>query len=139
MKIQKNKNLDQFPKLTISQYRADNRHDLPTTKTPCHYGGHRYWFVCECGKRVGVLYFSQDWHCRHCMGYLYRTQLVSTLDRLNKRINRIRGRLGWVHGIAHGKGNKPKGMHHATFRRLCAEHDRLANDIIVLINKRLKA
>src|SRR5689334_7961702 len=38
----------------------DYKHRLVTT--PCHFGGHRYWFICGlsrngvyCGRRVGVL------------------------------------------------------------------------------------
>ena len=52
--------------------------------TPCHFGGHRYWFICGlsvagryCGRRVGVLYKSPGswyWGCRHCHNLCYDSQ-----------------------------------------------------------------
>lgn len=44
------------------------------TSTRPHFGGTRYWFVCECGRRVGRLYLppgKQNFACRHCH-YLIR-------------------------------------------------------------------
>ncbi|MDP3800070.1 MAG: hypothetical protein Q8Q90_01470, partial [bacterium] len=43
--------------------KTDMRYKVPLVTTPCHYGGKRYWFICElskngryCGRRVGVIY-----------------------------------------------------------------------------------
>jgi len=48
-------------------------------RTPCSYGGYRYWFLCPlsrsgmmCGKRSGVLYKAGDYFgCRHCYNLTY--------------------------------------------------------------------
>jgi len=48
-------------------------------KTPCYFGGYRYWFECGlykqnvyCGRRVGVLYLVGDYFgCRHCANLSY--------------------------------------------------------------------
>ena len=122
--------LDHLPKLSIKQYKLYCRDDLATTKTACNYGGYRDWFVCDCGKRVGVLYLVHEWRCRHCVGALYQSQLSQPLDRLNERINRIRQRLGWVRGIAHGMGDRPKGMHQKTYQALISEYERLTSDLL---------
>jgi len=43
-------------------------------KTPCHYGGVRYWFLCpKCGKRVAILYCAKYFVCRHCLNLTYRS------------------------------------------------------------------
>lgn len=62
------RSLEHHHKLTIKDYLTDRRHDLVTTATTCNYGGYRHWFICECGRRVGVLYFAHGWRCRHCVG-----------------------------------------------------------------------
>ena len=53
------------------------------TKTPCFYGGVRYWFLCPavkdgvlCENRVGVLYLppgGKIFGCRHCWGLTYES------------------------------------------------------------------
>lgn len=120
--------LDDLPKLTIRQYRRTNRTDIRTTSTVCHYGGVRLWFLCKCGRRVGVLY-SQDLACRHCVGLSYRTQLKQPIERKIYRANAIRERLGWCAGIANETGTRPKGMHQKTYQRLLAEYDTLCHQI----------
>lgn len=45
------------------------------------------------------------------------------------RAESIRARLGWVAGIAHGIGSKPKHMHYSTFDTLVTEHDKLVQSI----------
>ena len=50
-------------------------------KTPCYFGGYRYWFQCGlckrnvyCGRRVGVLYLVGDYFgCRHCADLSYES------------------------------------------------------------------
>jgi len=45
------------------------------TTTPCNLGGHRYWFTCLCGRRVGVLYRGNDgFRCRHCYNLTYESR-----------------------------------------------------------------
>jgi hypothetical protein len=54
-------------------------------KTPCQFGGHRYWLLCPlmnkgvaCARRVGVLYLAGDYFgCRQCYDLAYRKQFLS--------------------------------------------------------------
>ncbi len=40
---------------------------------PCHYGGHRFYFICKfCGRRVLALYLNDGYFaCRHCLKLAY--------------------------------------------------------------------
>ena len=60
--------LDDLPKLIFSDYQKQTGLRLATTATACNYGGYRKWFVCKCGRRASVFYFSRYWQCRHCVG-----------------------------------------------------------------------
>lgn len=46
-------------------------------KTPCNYGGYRYYFICsECGKPSYKLYTSigkREWKCNECIGLKAQT------------------------------------------------------------------
>ena len=100
---------------------------IQTQTSPCHLGGQRYWFTCpRCSKRVAVLYApGRYFACRQCGGLGYASQKESVGDRAIRQADRIRKRLGWVAGIAHGDGSKPKGMHWTTYQRLKRHHDAL--------------
>ena len=94
--------------------------------TACHYGGQRAWWLCPgagCGARVAVLYGGKVFACRHCHKLAYKSQRETPDDRALRRANDLRARLGWVPGVIHGPGSKPKGMHWSTFWRLHANHD----------------
>lgn len=96
--------------------------------TPCAYGGRRAWFICPaqgCGRRVAILYCGAIFACRHCYQLAYPCQRETNDDRVMRRAERIRHRLGWEPGIMNPDGSKPKGMHWRTFVRLQAEHNRL--------------
>ncbi len=51
------------------------------TRTPCHFGGRRWWFICPlvkngyaCNRRVGVLYLGGKYFgCRHCHNLTYES------------------------------------------------------------------
>lgn len=155
--------LSDYPKLTIQQVKSRLTPEceqvyLPykrqgelfhqsvgITTTSCNYGGYRYWFICgNCKRRVGVLYRHGVFVCRHCIGVNYQTQLQQPQDRLFKRLNALRERLGWYGGIVHGHGEKPKGMHQKTYNRLLSEYIELesivSNNLILQfdqINKKL--
>lgn len=93
--------------------------------TPCAYGGSRVWFRCPkkgCGRRVALLYGREVLACRHCHGISYPCQRETTDDRVFRRIERLRERLGWGRGVLNGEGEKPKHMHWSTFSRLLAEY-----------------
>lgn len=93
--------------------------------TPCHYGGERHWFRCPaagCGRRVAKLYLGRRiFVCRQCLRLAYPCQREARYDRMARRANKLRERLGWEPGIFDGPGEKPKGMHWRTFERLSAE------------------
>lgn len=55
---------------------------VPLLKTPCHYGGYRYWFQCNyCHRRVGVLYINTYARCRRCSRLCYASQKAGRLER----------------------------------------------------------
>ena len=96
------------------------------SSTPCHYGGHRYWFICPaqgCGRRVAKLYSGRIFACRHCYQLAYPSQREASFERYRRRADKIRERLGWAYDPDLMEGNKPKGMHWQTYHRLVAEMD----------------
>lgn len=108
-------------------------YDVGITTSSCHYGNYRYWFNCpNCNKRVGVLYCAGLYVCRHCIGANYATQLMQPIDKLFRKVAKIRHRLQWQQGIANGHGSRPKGMHRKTYDRLVSEHDRIADTLLGL-------
>lgn len=137
--------LNDYPRLSIAQYREQLKrsnsdslqasyryrnqsysYPIQLTKTRCNYGGSRHWWLCpKCSKRVSVLYCAGRYVCRHCIGACYQSQLQQPIDRLFSRADTIRQRLGWQAGIAHGIGERPKGMHYSTYDRLVNEHEQL--------------
>ena len=63
---------------------------------------------------------------------------MQPLDKLFRKVEKIRHRLGWQAGIANKHGNRPKGMHRKTYDRLVWEHDNLAKKIIGVTCKQMK-
>ncbi|MEO6322750.1 MAG: hypothetical protein ABIR56_18895 [Polaromonas sp.] len=96
--------------------------------TPCNLGGHRVWWQCPaagCNRRVAVLYGGTGiFACRHCYRLAYRSQRETGSYR---PADKLRARLGWVPGIAHPPGGKPKGMHWKTYTRLLNDYHRHVN------------
>ena len=107
--------------------------------TPCTLGGSRPWFACPaCGQRVAVIYGAgRLFACRQCKGLAYSSQSEAADDRALRRADRVRKRLAWVPGVAHGHGPKPAGMHRLTFDRLWHLHDVLVNVSLAGMAKRL--
>ncbi len=94
----------------------------------CHFGGRRPWFHCpvrKCNRRVSKLYGGKIFACRHCQRLAYKSQRESSLDRNLRKANKLRDKLDWMPGILNPTGNKPKGMHRATFLNLQAQHQKL--------------
>lgn len=142
--------LSNYSRLSISRYRDQLRqtdrassievnysyrgksysYSIRLDKTACHFGHYRHWFLCpSCSKRVAVLYCAGTYVCRHCLSVPYGSQLQQPIDRLFSRADAIRQRLGWQSGVAHGIGERPKGMHHSTYERLVNEHERVTAKI----------
>lgn len=102
----------------------DQSYPVYLDTTPCHLGGERQWFFCPargCGRRVAMLYGGGVYACRHCHRLAYPSQREAPHDRVIRKADRIRDKLGWEPGTANGHGMKPKGMHRRTFERLCAD------------------
>lgn len=103
---------------------------IKLSKTPCNYGGYRYWWLCpSCSKRVTVLFCAGVYVCRHCLNAPYGSQLQQPIDRLFSRAEAIRKRLRWEAGIAHGNQGRPKHMHFTTYYKLVTEHNKLVQKI----------
>ncbi len=108
--------------------------------TPCNLGGSRPWFLCPaigCGRRVAILYGGSIFACRHCHELVYPSQREPDYDRLARRADKTRERLGREPGILNGGGLKPKGMHWRTFERLEAQHDAFARRSLAWVDRRL--
>lgn len=49
--------------------------NLTLTTTNCYFGGKRFWFLCICGKRVGIMYSDTNkFKCRQCLNLTYQSQ-----------------------------------------------------------------
>ena len=54
--------------------KKEKDYNIFLTKTSCHYGGFRYWFICPvCNKKMGTLHLKgkSDFTCRHCLNLSY--------------------------------------------------------------------
>lgn len=100
----------------------DMDYPVMLSRTPCHYGGERVWWLCPCcGKRVAILYSGKVFSCRHCQQLAYASDRVAKSDKPYRRANKVRARLGWGGGVASPMGDKPKGMHWTTYLRLLTQ------------------
>ena len=108
-------------------------------RVPVTFGGERPWLVCpHCWGHTATLYLGRyGYACRTCNGLNYPSTREQPDTRKVHRADKIRARLGWIPGVAHGHGPKPKGMHWQTFLRLVAEHDRYAGQFWGGIGARL--
>ncbi len=98
------------------------------TWTPCNYGGNRQWFLCPgCNRRVAVVYGGKYYRCRHCHNLTYPSQRESQPDRLIRKAQKIRVRLGVSRNLRVPILFKPKNMHQKTFDRLRREADDASN------------
>jgi hypothetical protein len=115
----------------------------PLVWSRCTLGGERPWFLCPeagCGRRVAILYCGANLLCRRCLQPAYPSQLESAPARAHRRAGRIRQRIeerGGSLGAAIAK--RPKGMHHETFNRLWANHNRWMALYFTGETKRLEA
>ena len=99
---------------------------------PCNYGGKRVWFVCpQCRRRAAFLYGTMSYFvCRRCSGLTYQSQQEKLLDRLIRKAEKIRNRLGQNSYILTLVPPKPKGMHWQTYWRLEDEIEDIENGLI---------
>jgi hypothetical protein len=108
----------------------DVKESVPLEWTPCNFGGERPWFVCpgmvngvRCGRRAAILYGPRKYFlCRHCYDLRYESQREDNKDRALRQAQKIRLRLGGRTTMMEPFPDRPKGMHHDTYVRLCSEH-----------------
>ena len=89
-------------------------------RTPCHYGGHRKWFLCpQCNERRLKLYERNERYlCRKCQDLPYTSQRIPEEDRLLLKVRNFRDRLNTTRDLTKPIMFKPKGMHWRTFENL---------------------
>jgi len=97
---------------------------VPVEWVACTLGGQRPYFHCPmsrrsvyCGKRVAKLYGGTYFACRHCHNLTYASRSESPHDRLLRRANNKRLRLGGEPGVDEIIARRPKGMWHQTYKR----------------------
>lgn len=86
---------------------------IPLERTRCNFGGTRVWFGCpHCGGRVALLYMrSGRFACRRCQRVSYGSQLGYATEGAWSKQRKAEAQLG-------SNGERPKGMHVATYARL---------------------
>lgn len=88
------------------------------SRTPCHYGGTRPWFICpRCGDLRAVIYgIARDgrFGCRDCLRLGYASEAEDVIDRCWRAQRKVEAKLT-------GEGEKPKAMRQRTFDRLMAK------------------
>jgi hypothetical protein len=95
------------------------REVVPLLRTPQPLGGGRVWFACpHCRRRCAVLYGGRRFLCRRCVAAPYGSQNEGNHDRLLRRAQAIRVRLGGSGSLDEPFLPKPKGMHWKTYDRL---------------------
>lgn len=100
------------------------------TRTPCPYGGQRYYFLCpnqRCERRCEVLYSEGLYFvCRKCAGLIYDSQKGGELDKIIEAKHKLGKRIFEHYEYGEGYGKK-KGMHWKTFNHLHAKYRALEN------------
>src|SRR3954468_1662186 len=100
------------------------------SRTAQPFGGERLWFACPgCGRRCGVLYGGRRFHCQRSCAPPYGSQHEAPHERLLRRLQAIRARLGGNEYASLGLPfpPKPKRMRQATYRRRRAEARRYSD------------
>lgn len=140
----KRNTLEKFPKLSMKRFKEQVSKKLDgeergavllstgeivnITSTPCHIGGHRYWWECPgCKRRVANLYQHQQYfRCRHCLNAVHAsTQGMKkdrALDQIWKNIRKYNLEADGFTTL--GEWHRPKGMHRATWQKIQWRHNR---------------
>jgi len=89
----------------------------------CGVKGYRLRFIWPgCSRRVAALYLDGvHFQCRKCCGLGYRSQRKTREARGLEKAARIKQQLGGSGDYADPVPERPKGMHHRTYERLCNE------------------
>lgn len=96
---------------------------IPFTWTACNYGGRRTWFLCQCGRRVGKVFFKgEQYGCRHCLRLTYQSRRDCQINRAWGRIYTIGKRLKLDEPLIewhdYRPPPRPKWMHRQRHRKL---------------------
>ena len=95
-------------------------------ETDTRFGGRRRWFACpNCGRACRVLFGGGRFLCRRCHGLQYKSQYECAWSRANSRAHKLRMRLQGSADLFQPFPDRPKHMHHRTYRRLMALDSRL--------------
>ena len=97
---------------------------LQTEQMSWRFGGHRFYFLCECGRRVEKLHAFGDrpWRCRHCYNLTYATRQAVPPSHLHGAKDPRAARRGSP-SMLDVFPPKPKGMHQRRYERLRRRHD----------------
>jgi len=109
----------------VASWRGTETEDVeervPLVRTAQPFGGERVWFACPgCSRRCAVLYGARRFRCRRCIGVPYGCQREPAHERLLRRVQGLRARLG---GELYASLDmpfppRPKRMRRASYRRL---------------------
>jgi len=104
-----------------------HQQSIRLASTSCNFGGKRLWFHCpDCGRRAAVVYLvSSRWSCRICGRVRYSCQLEVPAARLERRLLKVRRKLGVSSNLWESPKSKPKGMHWKTYVGLANRERRL--------------
>ena len=108
---------------------------VPLQSTTPHLGGVRWWFTCAlrtegglCFRRCRVLYLPpgrEYFGCRHCHQLVYASQREDVVGRIQRRVGKIKKKLGGNPGWAEPFPKRPRGMHRYTYCMLRAQVEQL--------------
>src|SRR5262245_17494747 len=90
---------------------------LQTEQVPWRFGGRRFYFRCDCGRRVEKLHSARGkpWRCRHCYNLTYATRQATECFRYKIKAQKISELLGGNSYLYFPP--KPKGMHWKRYER----------------------
>lgn len=120
VRVEENRLVISYKYIDADGNQQSNQDGIAFDYTACHFGGRRTWFKCpECRRRVALVYRARrGFCCRHCCKLTYLSQNESEFDRMLRKAQKIRDRLGGTGSILDPIPPRPKGMHFSTYWRL---------------------
>ena len=125
----------------------DIRERIAITRQPCPFGGSRPYFLCpglrvdgRCGRRSVKLYRAGKYFlCRKCHCLAYSSQNEGNWDRVLRRCQKVRKRLGGHPGLADPFPKKPKGMWESTYQRVALPAQRREELLLKCLSQNQRA
>ena len=102
-------------------------YEVTLDSTEPHFGGVRWWFICPlrgCYRRCAKIHLppgGRYFGCRVCYDLAYESQWETRSERMLRRADKIRERLGGDDLFPEFTPPKPRGMHWTTYSRLACE------------------